>query len=127
VNASAILIVKIEGPFNTQSGSFTVTDMDFGAAKILCVELDLAVRESQCAVLKSLGYDTVSASPQHAEIMLRSKKFDLIVLSQLSDSDLHRTINFADGAAVLVLEEFTPPDELLLLVAQRLNRRQRRA
>jgi hypothetical protein len=126
-----VLIVTIKGPFNTQSGSFTVADMDarsnVGAAKILCVELDLAVRESQCAILKSLGYDTVSASPQQAEIVLRSQEFDLIVLSKLSDSDLNRIINFADGATVLVLEEFTPPGELLLLVAQRLNRRQRRA
>jgi hypothetical protein len=103
------------------------TGSNYGAAKILCVEPGSAVLESQCAVLKSLGYDTVSASSQAAEIALRSQKFDLIVLSRLSDSDLHRIINFSDGADVLVLEEFTFPSELLFLVAQRLNRRQRRA
>jgi hypothetical protein len=100
---------------------------NLGAAKILCVELDLFVLESRCAVLKYSGYDTASASPHLAEIMLRCQKFDLIVLSRLSDSDLHRIINFADGADLLVLDGFTRPSELLSLVAQRLNRRQRRA
>jgi hypothetical protein len=103
------------------------TGPNYGAARILCVELDVAVLESRCAVLKVSGYDAASASPQVAEMVLRSRKFDLIVLSRLSDSDLHRVTNFADGADVLVLEELTFPSELLFLVAQRLNRRQRRA
>jgi hypothetical protein len=79
-----------------------------GAAKILCVELDVGLLKSRCDVLKYSGYDAASASPQLAEIMLRCQKFDLIVLSKLSDSDLHRIINFADGANVLVLDGFTP-------------------
>jgi hypothetical protein len=37
--------------------------MDFGAAKILCVEPYLAVLESRCAILKYSGYDAVSALP----------------------------------------------------------------
>jgi hypothetical protein len=100
---------------------------NFGAAKILCVELDLFVLESRCAVLKYSGYDAASASPQVAEILLRSQKFDLIVLSSLRDSDLHRVINLSDGGEVLVLDGFTIPSKLLSLVAQRLNRHQRRA
>jgi hypothetical protein len=110
---------------------YGLTDMDaisnFGATKILCVEHDGAVLESQCAVLKYSGYDAASASPKLAEIVLRTRKFDLIVLSRLIDSDLHRIINFADSADVLVLDGLTSPPELLSLVAQRLNRRQRRA
>jgi DNA-binding response OmpR family regulator len=78
-------------------------------AKILCVELDLFVLESRCAVLKYSGYDAASASPQVAEILLRSQKFDLIVLSTVSDSDLHRIINLSDGAVVLVLDVRTVP------------------
>jgi hypothetical protein len=93
-----------------------------GAAKILCVELDVGLLESRCAVSKHSGYDAASASPQLAEILLRSRKFDLIVLSRLSEFDLHRIINFADGAGVLVLDAFTSPTELLSLVAERLNR-----
>jgi CheY-like chemotaxis protein len=96
-------------------------------AKILCVESDPAVRESRCAILKYSGYDAASASPRLAEILLRSQKFDLLVISSLSDYDLHRIIGLSDGAEVLVLEEFTMPSELLSLVAQRLNRHQRRA
>ena len=101
--------------------------MDFGPAKILCVELDLFVLESRCAVLKYSGYDAASASPQVAEILLRSQKFDLIVLSSLRDSDLHRVISLSDGAEVLVLDGLTMPSKLLSLVAQRLNSHQRRA
>jgi hypothetical protein len=91
--------------------------MDFGAAKILCVEPYLAVLESRCAILKYSGYDAVSASPQLAEIVLRSQNFDLMVLSHLSDSDLHKIINLADGANVVVLYEMTLPSELLSVVA----------
>jgi hypothetical protein len=101
--------------------------LDTRAAKILCVEAHVAVLESRCGVLKTSGYDVASASPQLAEIVLRSQKFDLIVASRLSDSDLHRIINLSDGAEVLVLEDLTIPSELLSLVAQRLNRRQRSA
>ena len=57
--------------------------------------------------------------------MLRSQKFDLIVISRLSDFDLHRIINLADGADVLVLEELTMPSELLSLVAERLDRQRK--
>ena len=99
--------------------------MDARSPKILCVESDSAVRESRCAVLKTSGYDAASASPQLAEILLRSRKFDLIVLSWLSDYDLQRIINLSDGAEVLVLEELTMPSEFLSLVAQRLNRQRR--
>jgi DNA-binding response OmpR family regulator len=97
----------------------------FGGARILCVELDAGLLKSRCAVLKYSGYDAASASPQVAEIVLRSQKFDLVVLSKLSDIDLHRIINLADGAEVLVLDGFTSPSELLSLVAQRLNRQRK--
>ena len=99
----------------------------FGAARILCVELDVAVLESRCAVLKYSGYDAASASPRLAESVLRSQKFDLLVLSSLNDSDLHRILNLSDGAEALVLDDFIMPSDLLSLVAYRLNRRQRRA
>ena len=100
---------------------------DRGAAKILCVERDLAVLESRCAILKISGYDSTSTSLQFAEIVLRTQTFDLIVLSRLSELDLHRVINLADGTDVLVLEELTSPPELLSLVAERLSRQCRRA
>jgi CheY-like chemotaxis protein len=99
----------------------------YGAPKILCVEADLAVRESRCAVLNKSGYDATAAASQLADIVLRIQKFDLIVLSATSDCDWHRIFNLADGADVLVLDGFTMPLELLWLVAERLSRLQQRA
>jgi hypothetical protein len=101
--------------------------METGSAKTLCVGYDLAVRLARCNVLQYAGYDVASASPQLAEMVLCSHKFDLIVVSSMSDFELHRIINLSDGAEVLVLDELTVPSELLSLVAQRLNRHQRRA
>ena len=98
---------------------------NFGAAKLLCVEVDKGLLQSRCHVLKSSGHDAASGSPKIAEIVLRSQKFDLIVVSKLGDSDLHRIINLADGGYVLVLDGFTSPSELLSLVAQRRDRQQR--
>lgn len=69
----------------------------YGAPKILCVEADLAVRESRCAVLNKSGYDPTAASSQVADILLRIQNFDLIVLSATSDCDCRRTFNLADG------------------------------
>ena len=90
--------------------------------KVLCIERDESVRESRCAVLKYSGYDAASASPEVAEIVLRSRKFDLIVLSGLSDYDVNSIVGLADGAEVLVLEGLTTPRELLSLTARRLDR-----
>ena len=94
------------------------------APKILCVESNLAVLESRRAVLEASGYDAASAIPRVAEILLRSQKFDLIVVSRLSDSDLHRVNNLADGADMPVLGGLTLPSEMLFLVAQRLDRQE---
>jgi CheY-like chemotaxis protein len=123
---------RIKGSLPPKIGElYGRTDMDatsnFGSAKILCVERDVAVLDARCAVLKYAGYNTASASPKVAEVLLRSQKFDLIVLSIRSEFDLHRINNLADGADLLVLDGFTSQSELPSLVAQRLDRRQRRA
>jgi CheY-like chemotaxis protein len=72
-----------------------VDEMGARSAKILCVEYDPVVLESRCAVLKYSGYDAASSSPQAAEILLRSQKFDLLVVSSLSNYDLHRIIDLS--------------------------------
>ena len=95
------------------------------APKILCVESNLAVLESRCAVLQASGYDAASATPQSAEIVLRSHNFDLIVVSRLSDSDLQRVDSLAGGADMLVLNDLTLSSEMLFLIAQRLDRQDR--
>jgi hypothetical protein len=93
--------------------------------KILCVEHDVAVRKSRCAVLKYSGYDAAPASPREAEILLSSQKFNLLVVSSLDDFALHRIINLSDGADVLVLDMLNVPSELPSLVAERLDRQRR--
>jgi hypothetical protein len=94
-------------------------------AKILCIEWDEGVLESRCAVLTLAGYESIAASPQLAQSVLRSQKFDLIVISRVNDLELQRIVSFSDGAAILVLEELIVPANLISLVAERLNRQQR--
>jgi hypothetical protein len=124
VNISAFLIVRLKVASPTQLEELPV---ETRAAKILCVEVDMAILESRCAVLKYSGYDAASASPRLAESVLRTQKFDLIVVSSMSDSDLQRVVNLSDGADVLVLDQVTLPSKLLSLVAQRLNGHRSRA
>ena len=95
------------------------------APKILCVEPDAAVGESRCAVLQWSGYDAASASPKVAEIVVRGRKYDLIIISSVSDGDLDRLLRFSGGAEVLVLYGFTAPPDLLLMVSERLGRQRR--
>jgi len=120
---SSLVVAKIDVTkikFDAQAGG-----LNRMSPKILCIESDQAVLESRCAVLKYSGYDAASASPQLAEILLRSRKFDLLVISSLNDRDLQRVVNLCDGAEVLVLEVITLPSELLALVAEKLGRKRR--
>jgi hypothetical protein len=89
------------------------------------VEENSALLESRCAILKHSGYDVASAPPRGAAIVLQSRKFDLLILSSLSDSELHRLVNISDGAKMLVLDVFTRPLELLSLVKESLDSQQR--
>jgi hypothetical protein len=97
------LIVRLQVASTHNQEVFTVN------AKILCVESDPFLLESRCAVLKYSGYDAASASPRAAEVVLRSQKFDLLVISRVSDQDLHRIINLSDGAELLVLDGLIMP------------------
>ena len=91
-------------------------------SRILCIEPDLALLESRCAVLKCSGFDACSASPHLAEVLLRSQTFDLLVVSSLNERDFHSVVNLSDSAEVLILDGITMPSELLALVTQRMNR-----
>jgi CheY-like chemotaxis protein len=91
--------------------------VDTRPAKILCVDYDPVVLESRCSVLKYSGYDAASASPQDAEILLRSQRFNLLIVSSLSDCHLHRIIDLSDGADLVLLKASTTASELLCFVA----------
>jgi hypothetical protein len=87
---------------------------------IFCVDPDLQILETRCAVLRTSGYDAIGTTPECAEIVLSGRKFDLVVISNVSDYQRDRLINLADGAKLLVLDEgITMPIQLLYLVAER--------
>jgi hypothetical protein len=52
---------------------------------IICVDPDLLILEGRCGVLRKSGYDATGAPPQFAEIVLSDRKFELVILSNLSD------------------------------------------
>jgi CheY-like chemotaxis protein len=90
--------------------------------RILCVENDRSLLSSRCKVLESAGYETSKASAAFAEIILSSQKFDLIVISNATEVEVNRIMNVSDGAGLLVVAEFTSPHDMLLEVADRLQR-----
>jgi DNA-binding response OmpR family regulator len=94
------------------------------APRILCVVSNPAILESRCEALKASGYDASSATPQVAESVLLSQKFDLIVVSGLSGPDLQRVNNLAEGADMVVLSGLTLPSEMLFSVGQLLDRQE---
>jgi hypothetical protein len=108
----------------TPAGKFGDNGVVNAAPTILCVDPDLPILETRCAVLRTSGYDAIGAPPQLAEIVLSGRKFDLVILSNLSDYQRDQITNLADGAQLLVLGEgVTMPLELLDLVAERLPQR----
>jgi hypothetical protein len=69
-----LLIVSLGFPPTNNQGSLMVDDRsDRGAAKILCVDRDLAVLESRCVILKISACDSISTPLQFAELVLAGK------------------------------------------------------
>ncbi len=95
--------------------------MNVGAARILCVDPDLPLLETRCALLEHSGYDVGIAPPQSAETVLGEQRFDLLILRSLDESVCQRLAALSQGAEVLILEGYTNPTELLSLVAKLLK------
>jgi hypothetical protein len=91
------------------------------SAKILCVEIDANLLERRCAALRASGYDVFSASPRTAEVVLRGQKFDLVIVSALTENDQTRILNLADGAQVMTLHGPIPTQDMVALVASRVR------
>jgi hypothetical protein len=90
-------------------------------ARLLCVGKELDHLRSRCAVLESAGYDAKSAPVAEAEVLLRTEKFDLIIVSvHVSQDELSRVTSAAGETPILVLEGITFPAELLAKVELRL-------
>ena len=90
-------------------------------ARILCVGDDADLLLTRCAVLGKAGYESRSATVSEAGILLRTERYDLVIVSAfLSLHERHRTVSGVGDGPVLVLNGLTLAPELLALVEARL-------
>ena len=91
-------------------------------ARLLCVGKDPELLRTRCAVLGSAGYNAKSAVLPEARTLLRTEKFDLVIVSAgLSDWERGSILSAAGKTPTYVLTELTLPDDLLAQVASRIN------
>jgi hypothetical protein len=103
------------------------TGSNFGAAKILCVESDVAVLK---AGVQFLNFRATMLLRQHPGSLRSCYAAKNLIWSLSQDWGIltcTESYNLSDGAGVLVLDANILPSEMLFLVAQRLNDSQRRA
>jgi hypothetical protein len=87
--------------------------------RLLCLGKEQDSLQTRCAVLSHSGYDTKSATVAEGELLLRTEKFDLIIVSAfLSNEEKDCVILAAGDTPALVLEGFTFAEELLAQVAR---------
>ncbi len=90
--------------------------------KILCIGTDLRLLQTRCAILARSGYDAEAANLQEAGILLRTAKYDFIIISAgLSDVAMGRLIAAAGTTPTYVLTELTFAAQLLDEVGRRLQ------
>jgi hypothetical protein len=92
-------------------------------ARLLCIGKELESLQTRCAVLSHSGYDAQSATLPEAEILFRTKEFDLIIVSAwLNEWEKGRILSAAGKTSSLVLTELTLAEDLLAQI-ERLFRR----
>jgi DNA-binding response OmpR family regulator len=90
-------------------------------ARLLCVGNEPELLQTRCAVLIQSGYDAQWASLAEGETLLRTKEFDLMIVSaRLSDWEKGRILTAAGKTPVYVLTDLSLADELLAQVERRL-------
>jgi hypothetical protein len=91
-------------------------------ARIFCIGADESLLRTRCAVLAQNGYEAVCSLFSDAEGILRSERFDLIVVSAfLSDEEKADVLAIDDGRTpTIMLQGLTMAPELLNLVESRL-------
>jgi hypothetical protein len=83
-------------------------------ARLLCVGNERDHLQSRCDVLNFSGYDAKSATVREAEILLRTEKFALVIVSAfLSQAERERVVSAAGETPTLVLEGLTFAPQLL--------------
>jgi DNA-binding response OmpR family regulator len=86
-------------------------------ARLLCVGKEQELLQTRCAVLSQSGHDAQSATLEEAEILLRTSKFDLVIVSAwLSEWERGRILAAAGKTPTLVLTELTLAEDLLAQV-----------
>jgi DNA-binding response OmpR family regulator len=91
-------------------------------ARLLCVGRERYLLETRCAVLAQSGYDARSATLFEAEDLLRTEKYDLVIVSALlSDEEKTRILTVVAGSSpILTLNGVTFASELLSEVERKL-------
>jgi DNA-binding response OmpR family regulator len=83
-------------------------------ARLLCVGNEMDHLETRCAVLIRSGYDAEAAFLPEAETILRTKEFDLVIVSAwLEEWETGQILAAAAKTPALVLTALTPADKLL--------------
>ena len=87
---------------------------------ILCVGTPPDLKHSRQLLLQSAGYETSSMDAEEATNRLRTKAFDVLVIS-VTVSEHERTLlrqAVPEQTRIVQLSHFTPPEELLALIEQ---------
>ncbi len=109
-----LYIVETPLPISITLEHFT---MPTRPARLLCVGKELELLQTHCAVLGHSGYDALAAVLAEAEILLRTSKFDLVIISAwLSEWEKGRILTAAGETPALLLTELTLADDLLAQV-----------
>jgi hypothetical protein len=86
-------------------------------ARLLCVGEEPELMQTRCVVLSQSGHNARSATLEEAEILLKTSKFDLVIVSAwLSEWERGRILVAAGKTPVLVLTGLTLAEGLLAQV-----------
>ena len=90
-------------------------------AHLLCTGKEPGLLLTRCAVLNRSGHDAQPANLSEAEVLVRTQKFDLVIVSAwLNECDKKPLLAAAGKTPILELTGLTPADDLLTKVEQML-------
>jgi hypothetical protein len=96
--------------------------MPYRPARLLCTGDEADLLHSRCAVLRHSGYQAQAATLQEAEILLRTEKYDLVIISAwLSEWERGQILSAAGETFTYVLHGLTFTSELLAQVERLLS------
>ena len=83
-------------------------------ARLLCTGNEADLLESRCTLLRHSGYEAQASTLQEAEILLRTEKYDLVIISAwLSEWERDQILPAAGKTPTYVLSGLTFTSELL--------------